>query len=209
MIKSEIRSLIKNLVPKYEEVERFHDRVIDATCEQVIKEMLWELFAVDPLAIQRYTVEYGVSSAIPIIWDATKMIYYSNLPCAVIPMPDKASGVRKISTRTQLGFYFFPIDQREADLLFNTYVAEVNSKVGYSVNQTTVDYWGMDTTYTTLGVRMSILQPFSVYADTDTVLIPEFRDREGVNFTDRVLKLLGNIKPVELLENKQIEETNR
>jgi hypothetical protein len=204
MLKAELRSLIKNVVPK-EDV--FHDRVIDSAIETVIKELYWELFAVDPLALQRYTVEYGVTSAIAITYNNTKGLYYSTLPVAIVPIPDKASGVRRISTRLHIGFTYFPIGKRELDLLSDSYSGRTNYKVGYMVNQDTVEYYNMDAAIAALGVKMDILQPFSAYADTDTVLIPEIRDRQGVDIVERVVKILQTVQPFEQIDHNEVEQT--
>jgi hypothetical protein len=204
MLKAELRSLIKNVVPK-EDV--FHDRVIDAAIETVIKELYWELFAVDPLALQRYTVEYGITTPIAITYNNTKALYYSNLPVAIVALPDKASGVRRISTKQHTGFTYFPIDKRELDLLNDSYSGRTNYKVGYMVNQTSVEYYNMNAAIATLGVKMDILQPFSAYADTDTVLIPEIRDRQGVDIVERVLKILQTVQPFEQIDDNAVEQT--
>jgi hypothetical protein len=204
MLKAELRSLIKNVVPK-EDV--FHDRVIDSAIEIVIKELYWELFAVDPLALQRYTVEHGVTVPIAITYNNTKGLYYSTLPVAIVPLPDKASGVRRVSTLSHTGFTYFPIDKRELDLLNDSYSGRTNYKVGYMVNQTTVEYYNMDAAIAALGVKLDILQTFSSYQDTDTVLIPEIRDRQGVDIVERVLKILQTVQPFEQIDDNAVEQT--
>lgn len=206
MLKSEIRSAIKNLLPKWDVTNKYHDRVIDSVCESVIKEMYWELFAIDPHAIQRYLIRYGVTSPVGVALNNTLGIYTSALPAAIVPLPDKASGVRRISTIAQGGLTFFPMDARELDLVnSSSYVKTVTKKIGYVVNQSTygtadygtIDYYGMSTAIATVGVRMDILQTFSSYADTDVVLIPEYQDNQNMTFVDRVLKTLRGIPPVE------------
>ena len=205
MIKQELRSLIFNVLPKE---DAFHPRLIDACLEKALTEMLWELFAVDPHALQRYTVRYGVPTAITVSYNDTTGLYYSTLPCAIIPMPDKASGVRRISTVTQGNMKFFPMDQRELDLMYNSNYAEIiNNKIGYVVKQTEVEYYAMTAAIAATGVRLDILQPFSVYADTDTVLIPEFRDNQGATLVERVLKMLQTVQPYDTIDDNAVEQT--
>jgi len=197
MTKQEIRSLIKNHLQKWDSTSKYHDRVIDSCIEQVVKEMYWELFAIDPHAIQRYLVRYGVTSPVAVILNNTLGFYTSTLPAEIVPLPDKASGCRRISTIAQAGLSFFPMDSREFDLVkSSSYVNTVTSKIGYIVNQTTVDYCGMSAAVAAVGVRMDILQRFSAYADTDTVLLPESVTGEGIDFTQRVLRTLQVIPPV-------------
>jgi len=119
------------------------------------------------------------------------------LPVAIVPFRDKASGVRRISTISQSSMTFFPIDAREVDLLYSGGLATTaNNKIGYVVNQTTVDYYEMTVAIAAQGVRMDLIQPFSVFADTDTVLLPEFVGGE-LAFLDRVIKSLGTVTPFE------------
>ena len=209
MIKSEIRSLIKNLCNKYEEIERYHDRVIDAVCEETINQMLWELWASDPLSIQRYVKKYGYATPIAVLYEATTHLYYSLLPTAIVPFRDRASGVRRISTVVQGGVSFYPMDSRESDLIqAGSFVDTVTAIIGYSVTDR-IEYYNMTATVIAAGVRADLIVPFSVYTDSETVLLPEFKDGQGESFMDRVLKNLYNIPPAELNENKQFEETKK
>ena len=197
MTKAEIRSLIFNHLPKWDASSKYHFRFVDAAIEQVVKEMYWELFAIDPHAIQRYLVRYGVTSPVAVTLNNTLGFYTSILPADIVPLPDKASGVRRISTIAQAGLTFFPMDSREFDLVkSSSYVNTVTSKIGYVVNQTTIDYCGMTAAISAVGVRMDILQVFSAYADTDIVLLPELVTGEGIDFTQRVLRTLQVIPPV-------------
>ncbi len=198
MTKQELRSYVFNSLQKWDSTNKFHQRYLDSVIERVIAEMYWELFAVKPLSIQRYTVRYGVTSPIAVTYSNTLGIYYSTIPTGMVPLPDKASGIRRVSTITQGGMTFFPIDSREIDLMGSgSYADIVTSKIGYVVGQTQVDYYGMTAAIAATGVRMDILQRFSSYGDTDTVLIPEFRDNQGIDFMDRVRKVLMILPPVE------------
>jgi uncharacterized protein YaaQ len=145
-----------------------------------------------------------------LIEDATG-IQYSTLPESIIPFQDKASGVRRISTMAQGGFTFFPIDFREMDLISSgSYVKTVNTKVGFAVNQTRVEYYGMPSTIRTVGVRMDLIVPFSKYAEDDEVKIPEIADtRTGETFMDRVLKIVGLVKPADLLDDNSATQGNQ
>lgn len=202
MIKEEIRSVVRNLLPRIDKANRIHDRVIDAIVEGVISEMLWELYALDSLSLQRYTVTYGRTTAVAVNYEAITQLYYSTLPAKIVPFPDKASGCRRIHTVIQGGMRFFPMDFREMDLIISSsYYQDVMDKILYAVNQDRIEYYGMNFAIATSGVRMDIIQPFSQYADTDTVLIPEFRDGEGLSFDDRVKRKLATIPPVDLSED--------
>jgi hypothetical protein len=202
MIKEEIRSLIFNLIPKLDKSAKYHPRFLDAAIEKTLNEMLWELFAIDPLALQRYVVQYGYVTAVAVALEGTSGLYYSTLPAKIVPLPRKGSGVIRIHTPIQAGIKFYPMDAREHDLIRNgSYFNTVTDKIGFSVNQTRIEYYNMTAAIVTSGVRMDIIQPFSQYADGDTVLLPELRDKDGETFESRVLRKLAVIPPVNLSED--------
>lgn len=209
MIKEEIRSLIFNYLPKLDKSNKYHPRFIDAAIEQTIKELYWDIWSVSPHNLQRYTVGYGYTTAITVNLEASTQLYYSTLPAAIVPFPDKCSGVRRIHTPVQAGVKFYPMDAREHDLILNgSFVNTLTDMVGYSVNQSRVEYYNMTAAIIASGVRMDIIQPFSAYADTDTVLLPELRDKDGGTFESRVLSKLGVIQPVNLNEDTEMITKN-
>ena len=80
MIKSEIRSLIKNLLPRFEEIERHHDKVIDAAIEKALAEFYNLVFLRSPLELERYTKQFGYTTALPLVLEAGTGLYYINYP---------------------------------------------------------------------------------------------------------------------------------
>lgn len=207
MVKAEIRSLVKNLLPKYDKSGKYAPRFLDAVIEKVLAEMYNDVFRRNPLELQRYTKPYGYTSPLAVLLEAATGLYYTTLPAATLVFPDKASGVRRISTPLQGGMTFFPVDQREMDLIQSgSYSDVVSSKIGYAVTPTRVEYYNMSAAIIASGVRMDCIIPFSVYTDTDTVLIPEERN-EGLSFIDRVLAVLGVVRPIDALDNNADVET--
>lgn len=204
MTKAEIRSLIKNLLPKFSQGSEYHNEVIDRAIEKVINHLYYETFLKNPLALQRYTKRYGTTTTIAVTLDAIAGIYYSNYPTGVnpVPMPDRASGVRRITQRAQGGIKFYPMDIREMELVMNgSYFDTITSKIGYVITQDRIEYYGMTAPIAAIGVRMDILCPFSDYGDTEQVNIPEMPDSQGQIFTDMVLKVLGVIVPQETVDD--------
>jgi hypothetical protein len=208
MIKSEIRSLITNLLPKWDKTAKYAPRVVDATIERVLGELYNESFRMSPFSLQSYTRGYGYVT--PLVVSTYNSIYYTILPDKIIPFPDKASGVRRVSTALQTGFTFFPMDSRESDLILSgSYSNGVTDKIGYALIQSNdvapasyrVEYYNMTAAIAAVGVRMDLVVPFSSYLDTDNVLIPEIPDQEGKTFTDRVLEILGVVRPVDTLDD--------
>lgn len=209
MIKSELRSLILNLLPKVEEAERVHPRVADAAIEKGLNEFYNLVFLRNSHELQRYTYNLGYTTAIPVALEATTGIYYSNFPTGYAPVifPDKASGIRRVSTPTQGGTLFFPMDAREFDLVSHGhYVDAVTAAIGYIVRRTRIEYYNITNAVIASGVRLDAIIPFSQYIDTEFVPIPELTSNEGVGLVERILNIFSQLRPLELYENKSLEE---
>jgi len=209
MLKSELRSLIKNLLPKAEEINRYHDNVVDRAIAKALNEFYNVIYLRNPLELQRYTYGLGYTTPVPVALEASTGLYYSNFPTGYTPVvfPDKASGVRRISTPTQGGTLFHPMDARELDLVpHGHYVDGVTGTVGYVVRRTRVEYYNIPVAIVTSGVRMDCIIPFTQYTDTEYVPLPELTGNEGQGLIDRILLTLGQVRPVELHENKSFEE---
>jgi hypothetical protein len=211
MLKQEVRSLIRNTLPKIDKTNRWHDRYLEAAIEKVLAAMYHDVFTENPLALQRYTCSYGYTVPIPVLTDNATGRKYSVLPESIIPFEDKASGVRRISTIIQGQFTFFPMDFREMDLIANgCEFNSVNTKIGYAVNQSQVEYFNMPSSIT--GVRMDLIIPFSKYGESDEVKIPEITmvigtsyQKKSETFVDRVMTYLGIAQPVDLYDDNAPE----
>lgn len=200
MIKQEIVSLVKNEVGVIDPTAQFHPRVLEAVIEDTLREMYGELYQKNPRLLDNYTKQYGTTSPVAVTLEATTGIYYSTLPEKIINLPCSGSGVRHIYTTARSGNTFVPMSAVEADLVYNTDVASVSTKIGYRVRQDTrVDYWNTSATVRTNGVAMDLLIPFSAYLDDDVVMIPESTTKEGT-FLARVLQKLSVVPQPELLD---------
>lgn len=208
MIKREIRSSVLNALRRWDKTAKYHDKVIDNACEKVLNNMYNEVFRMNPLSLQRFVKGYGYAVPLAVLTEASTGIYYTTLPENIVYIPDKASGVRRIAPATQIGIGFYPMDQREWDLVMGgSYVNYVKDKIGYIVTPTRVEYYGMTGAIITSGVRMDCLIPFSKYADTDVVLYPEHKDENGLGFIDRVVEHFRDKPAVDLLDdNTEIQQ---
>ena len=203
MYKAEIRSLIQNLLPKYDKTNKYHYAVVDTAIGKVLAKMYNELWAADPLALQRFTKRYGDAVPITVTQDTAVDVYYSSYPARIVPIPDRASGVRRITTRTQGGMTFHPLDNREVELVASgSYFSVTSNKIGYIPTQDRIEYYRMSIATAAAGVRMDLLVDFSEYDDDDVVLIPEVGGEEGA-FADRVLRLLGIIQPTDTKDDNK------
>jgi len=208
MRKDEIRSLVVNQLERFQEKEKYHPRVIDAVVEKVLSEYYNIIFLRNPLELARYTKEFGYTTPLTVSLEAATGVYYTNYPTgiSIVPIADKASGVRRLSTPVQSGASFYPMDSREHDLIMSgSFVDTITTKIGYIPRRTRIEYYNMNATVIASGVRADILIPFSNYLDSDTVLVPEIVTSEGKGFIDRVVELLSKIPPVDLNENSKEE----
>jgi hypothetical protein len=214
MIKAEIRSMVFNVLPKYDKTSKYTFRFIDACIEKAINSMYNDVFMESPLNLQRYTKGYGYTTAITVSTEALTGVKYSTLPESIVPFQDKSSGVRRISTIAQGKIMFLPMDFREMDLVANgSFFSTITTKIGYAVNQSRIEYFGMTSAIQSAGVRMDLIIPFSKYAETDEVKIPEITMVTGTSlhmmketFMDRVLGILGLIRPVDLKDDNATEQ---
>ena len=198
MIKREIRSVVFNRLKKYDSSANYHFRVIDAECEAVLNQMYNEVAGASPLSLMRFVKGYGYTTPLAVLSEPSTGIYYTTLPENIVPILDKSSGVRRVAPATQTGKKFYPMDQREWDLMMNSsFVSNVKNKIGYCVTSTRIEYYGMTGAIITSGVRADLLIPFSEYLDTDVILVPEHTDKDGLGFIDRVVQSFKD-KPPEL-----------
>ena len=207
MIKREIRSLVFNRLQKYDSSATYHARVIDAECEAVLNQMYNEVAAASPLSLMRFVKGYGYTTPLTVLTEPSSGIYYSTLPENIVPIMDKASGVRRVAPATQTGIKFFPMDQREWDLIMGgSFVNYVKNKIGYCVTSTRVEYYGMTGAIITSGVRMDLLIPFSEYTDTEVILVPEHKDGNGMGFIDRVVESFKDRPTIDLTDDNKDTE---
>jgi len=211
MRKDEIRSLIKNVLPKYSKGSEYHNEVIDRAIEKVINQLYHDTYLRDSLALQRYTKRFGSVVAVPVLDEVITGVYYSEYPTGVNPVsfPDKASGVRRVTTTLQGGITFYPLDPREYELVTSgSYFNTITGKIGYVVTQERVEYYNMSVAVAAAGVRMDIIVPFSDYDDDDDISIPEITDMQGNTFVGMVLAILGVIVPQDNTDDNKTREIN-
>jgi hypothetical protein len=209
MTKAEVRSLIWNLLPKYDKTNKYSFPFIDATIERALNEMYNEVFQKDPNSLLKFTKGYGYTVALTVNLEVATSIYYTTLPAPIVPFGDNRSGVRKISTTAQPGLAFFPLSPTDMELASSgSFVDTVKWKTGYIVTPTRVEYYKPTAAVIGTGVRMDLIIPFSSYIDTETVLIPEKATEDGATFTDRVLKILGVVQPVDLKDDNSDPKQN-
>ena len=213
MTKAEIRSLVKNYLPKNDKTNKYHPEVIDATIERAFNQAYNKIFLKSPTELDNYTVEYTNSgNGIDMQDDANSGLIYATIPVGYVPLPDKASGVRHVYSMTiapSNSDYtdFIPMTRTEYDLMSEGVLSEnVRNKYGYVVKQDRIEIYGKAVTDVLDDLRMDILQLFREYSDTDVVNIPFGSDIELIQ---AVLALLGVVPPVDLKDdNAEVKTGN-
>lgn len=199
MIKKELISLVKNLLPKEDKTNKYHTEVIATAMGIVYANMLNDVFNQDPKELDNFVKVYTGQA---VLVDANTLVAYSTLPVAYIPFRDKASGVRKIYAYSDGSMKrFYPMDSRESDLaLSGSYFHSVGTRYGYVVKASRVEYFNMveDGSARFTPVIMEVVPQFTALADDDNVIIPQGRENALLAGT---LEIMGVVPPVDLKDD--------
>ena len=208
MTKAEIRSLVKNLLPKIDKTGKFLPQVIDAAIETVMNQIFYDVYMKAPRDLDNYvTTLGGGGTPIAVAADANTDIDTATISVTYIPLPDKASGVRAVYTEAETSNKFYPMSKREIDLAASgSYFSQATDRIGYAVRGETIEFYKMDAVTRAAGVRIDVLQSFRAYADTDEVKFPLGREADLMK---GVLEMLGVQPPTDLSDlNNEKEQTN-
>jgi len=202
MIKREVTSLVKNLLPKQDKTGKYHDAVVEAALNVVYSNILNDIHTEDARELDNYTTMYR-NVAVTLTYEPYP---HSTVPVSYISFRDKASGIRRIwgydDADTLVRFY--PMDSREVDLAQRGSMsgqAGIGARVGYVVRSNTVEYFNMITTSPSLRlsyVNMDIVVEFSALDEDAVVKLPH--GKENVLIAG-ALEMLGVIPPVDLRDN--------
>ena len=197
MLKKELVSIVRNLLPREDKTSKYHYEVVSAAIGLIYAKAAHDAFMTNPRELDSYVKTFGVSTALPVVEEGATGIYYTTLPAHFIPIPDKASGVRRVDAVEQAGLAFYPVDSREADLLLNgSFFTRTSTRVGYVVKPSRVEFINWQTAVT--AVRMDIVVEFMDLDDDDVVYVPSGQEDA---FIKSVLEVLGVIPPVDLSDN--------
>lgn len=202
MQKNFLRDYIKNLLRKIDKTNKYHPNVIDHAIEKAINSIFAEIAIKRPHELDAYTKEYDLT----LVRDGTSQNYYTTLTAPYVPIPDKRGGIRHIETQGDFAeIIFVPVTQSEFYRYPNTYSAMVSDRVPYYVDNTKIYFYNPNDVVTAADVTVHQVIPFTSYADTDTIKIPDGQDHLIVKLA---LEHLGIIQPVDLANdnNDTIEQ---
>jgi hypothetical protein len=159
---------------------RYPRPLIEHNIAKAWNQILFDAFNKDLSSLSFYAKEY---TAVVVSLDAVTGVRYSTLPVAIAQLPDKAAGVRRISTTTSRTLQFIPISEETAELKASSEVGIVDThKIGYVVRYNKVEY-DSNMTGAIATVKMSLVVPFDVYGLTETVPIPSGKDEDLIRLS--------------------------
>ena len=201
MIKREVISLLKNLLPKQDKTGKYHDAVVGAALNVVYSNMLNDIHVEDARELDNYVTTYRDVA----IADTYTPYPHSTVPASYVSFRDKASGIRRIwgYDDSNALIRFYPMDSREVDLaqrgsMFGQ--AGTGARIGYVVKPTTVEYFNATSSGSLRidAVNMDVVVEFSALDEDDVVKLPHGKENMLIA---GALEMLGVIPPVDLRDN--------
>jgi len=141
--------------------------------------------------IFQHTKEYTSQT---VTEDTTKNQFYSTLPCVLVPIKDRPSGILKINTNQGYDADFVPLDEITMGY-FEGLEGDVDTSIGYRVVNDKIWYDNfMSDDIAGAGVRMVVVPQFRSFSRTDIITAPNGKDADLIN---GAAALLQTKKPVD------------
>jgi len=166
---------------------RHHEKVIEYSITQAYGQMVHDYLNGVIDSFQYWTKEYTEQA---VTLDATKDLYYTDLPAAVVSIGSPTGAVREINTNQGQGLNFFPMGEDDWEYFYGLDSETTNSDIGYEIIGDKVWYFNMDDDIAT--VRMVLAIPFNEFDATDEVTMPAGRDYDITRLT---IELLNQSNP--------------
>jgi hypothetical protein len=175
--KAQIIDLVYNNLKRAKPDVDYPRELVEHNIAKAWNQILYDTFRKDLSFLGFYAKEYtGVAVAL----NPTTGVRYSTLPVAIVQLPDKSAGVRRISSLTNRTLQFIPMSEEVAELKASTEIGLVDgTKIGYIVRYDRVEY-DANMTAAIATVKMSLVVPFDVYGRTENLPIPSGKDEDLV-----------------------------
>lgn len=175
--KAQIIDLVYNNLKRAKPDVDYPRELVEHNIAKAWNQILYDTFSKDLSFLGFYAKEYtGVAVAL----NPTTGVRYSTLPVAIVQLPDKSAGVRRISSLTNRTLQFIPMSEEVAELKASTEIGLVDgTKIGYIVRYDRVEY-DANMTAAIATVKMSLVVPFDVYGRTENLPIPSGKDEDLV-----------------------------
>lgn len=185
---------IKEYVGKIDPQRVFHKNVLSEALGLAYENFAYDTYRKTPYELDAMGRTY---ERVAVTLDATKDMYYSDLPCSIIPIDKVGSGIIEIGTKEGFGYDFVPMYLHEARLTSTFEVESMLSEINYVLIGEKVFYTSMTSAISTAGVRMTVVQQWSEYGLDENIPMPAGQSQR---FIETVLNVL-NIRNPESLEN--------
>jgi len=194
MTRQEYIDFISNVLSPIDKTNRFHKENIRVACDFVYAEKMAQVL--DSAELDLFTKEYLAQD---VTLDASRDLYYMDLPAAIIPIPRISSGIQYINTNQGMALDFCPTTEREMYYIDGSVTQLVDTTIGYWIQGTKV--WfdnSMTPAIATAGVRVILIPRFSEFDKDDIVQIPNCT---SMQFVQEVIQLIAPSAPVDLKAN--------
>ena len=198
MIKSYLRSTLKNTLAQVDETGKYHDTYLDHVLEVVISSVYYQVYAQNPRALGQYTTRYSqVATA------GQYEGYVAVMPVELVIFPDKRGGVRSIIDHTNSDVYFVPITDQEYQLMKSSQVDDnltttTPTVIYYVTRISEVIFVNMTAAIAAHTLTYDLIPAFTSLTDTVEVRLPFGKDAEVLKMA---LEIIGVVPPKDLLDN--------
>jgi hypothetical protein len=207
MTKGEMRSSVQGALRRIDKTAKFHDALIDKAIESSVNQFLYDIYRNSPHDLDVYTKEYGTEVALAVTENESTEEFYTNIPVPYVSLPEKNSGIRYVVGHDRDHRMIYPMSNREMLLARTSYVGSSTAEDGdpftrsfYAVQGQKLIYFQVNSDLVDAGVRVGIVVPFSVYADSEEVNIP-FGQDDKVFMS--VMQKLMQLPPVDQRDNNK------
>lgn len=178
MTKQQIIDTVFNDLRKAKPDVEYPRRLVEFNLGMAWNQILYNTFRKDLSFLGFYAKEY---LNVAVTLNGSTGVYSSTLPAAIVQLPDKSAGVRRISRMTEDSMRFVPMSESLAQQKSGLEVDRVTSKIGFIVRYNRVEYDDNMTAAIAAGnVKMSLVIPFDAYTWNENLPIPAGQDEELV-----------------------------
>jgi len=166
-----------------------HRKDVEYNMARSWNQILHDAFSKDLTYLDFYSKDYQSQT---VSLDGVTNQYTTDLPVAIVQLPDKSEGVRTVKTGDQnfatpagTGVQFVPISEQDMRYKTNIDVGlSESSVIGYTVRYDSI--WfdsNMTAAQAAKKVHLELVVPFDVYTNTENVPIPSGKDEDFYKLT--------------------------
>lgn len=183
MTKGKFISLVKAHLQKNDNTRLYDDRVIEHTIAMAWASILYAFYTKYNVNLDFYAKEYN---AVTVSYDDTTDRYYCDLPAPILKLNDTNEGVRRINLPQSRDLEFVPASIEDIEYEEGDEVDQIDTIIRYIIRYNRI--WFIDSLSGINDVSMTLVVPFTEYADTDDIPIPGGQDMQLFTSVIQMLK---------------------